>query len=294
MPKPIVLSRTAARMEGALLACLLPKLAKDKKLDLKTVLKGTTAKSVLAKDGKTVDDAKLKAIWKGAWDAAEPGMTPEAKTQGHTPDDVIMHLLKGAVSAGEGEQAPDEVPATSTAASGAAAPAGGAKEKVLDWAKTKGLDEGAMNELAALFGEGGEDEDKTDKDMKDGADDEEEPGMKPKEVQGAIDKALEVQRKKIVADQRAIRDAERAVRPYIGELTQAFDTADEIYKLALTEKGVDTAGVHPSAYPALLKMVPLPGSKSQTQAADAVIASDAATVSEFHKRFPGSDKIGVA
>ena len=46
----------------------------------------------------------------------------------------------------------------------------------------------------------------------------------------------------------------RGILGYIQDPIGAFDSADDIYKKALQACGVDTKGVHPSAFPAMLKL----------------------------------------
>lgn len=55
---------------------------------------------------------------------------------------------------------------------------------------------------------------------------------------------------------RALHKAAQDCRPLIGQIADpfAFDSADDIYRKALALAGVDTRGVHPSAFPAMLKM----------------------------------------
>ncbi len=56
-----------------------------------------------------------------------------------------------------------------------------------------------------------------------------------------------------VAEMQAIRRAEDAVRPVIGEVGMAFDSAAGVYGAALKQMGVQTAGVHPSAFERLFE-----------------------------------------
>ena len=79
-----------------------------------------------------------------------------------------------------------------------------------------------------------------------------------------------------------IREAERAVRPWIGELALAQDSAEAVYRLALGTIGVDTKGVHPSALRHILEAQPKPGTTSGRPR----LAQDAATGDAFAKRFP--------
>ena len=103
----------------------------------------------------------------------------------------------------------------------------------------------------------------------------------------AMDQALAAERKRAL-DARA---AEAAVRPYIGEMAVAMDSADKIYAHALKALGVDIEGVPAAAFPAMLKMVPLPGSKPAPRAD--VIAHDAALASDFAKRNPNAAKVMI-
>ncbi len=78
-------------------------------------------------------------------------------------------------------------------------------------------------------------------------------------------------------------DAERFVRPWIGEVALAMDTADDVYRLALDTLGVVTKDVHPSAFKAMLALVPKPGDALSRPAR---LAHDAATVAALETRFP--------
>ncbi len=56
------------------------------------------------------------------------------------------------------------------------------------------------------------------------------------------------------ARNRSLSQAERDVRPVVGDIdVLAFDSADEIYRFALKEKGVETKGVNTAGLQALLK-----------------------------------------
>jgi len=89
--------------------------------------------------------------------------------------------------------------------------------------------------------------------------------------------------------QRDIRDAERAVRPYIGEVTKAFDSASDVYKSTLEALKVDVTGVDASAYPAMLRLIPVPGVKV---APTMDLAQDSAIAADFEKRYPNAARIG--
>ncbi len=91
-------------------------------------------------------------------------------------------------------------------------------------------------------------------------------------------------------NQQAIYEARNAVRSRVGELTLAFDSAPDVYKTALEASGVKTAGVHPSAFKAMFDMLP---SRAAEHRQDQRIAMDAATSTNFAKRFPGAASIRI-
>lgn len=104
------------------------------------------------------------------------------------------------------------------------------------------------------------DEKKPEKKEGEACDEGEKPEMKAcdegeKKEAGAMDAASITA--KITADLRAqFRDAAVAreeVRPVVGAVSMAMDSAEDIYGAALKQKGVDIKGVHPSAFPAMFK-----------------------------------------
>ena len=90
--------------------------------------------------------------------------------------------------------------------------------------------------------------------------DQEQPAMDAK-IKLAADAAVRRAVKETTERLNAIRDAEKFVRPWIGEVTMAQDSAEDIYRLALDTHGVDYGSVHQDAgtLKALLSMVPKPG-----------------------------------
>jgi 8-oxo-dGTP pyrophosphatase MutT (NUDIX family) len=69
------------------------------------------------------------------------------------------------------------------------------------------------------------------------------------EAREAHDAAL---RSQFRQEQRELRDAEADVRPLVGQLA-AMDSAEDVYRAALTQLKVNIKGVHASAFPALLQ-----------------------------------------
>lgn len=133
-----------------------------------------------------------------------------------------------------------------------------------------------------------DEDDEEDKDKKKTAedeDDEEDDKVSRTAMDSAIRLATDSATKKAAENFRKIREAELVVRPLIGDVV-AMDSAEDVYRTALEQSGVDIAGVHPSAYPAMVKMA-----ISQKESSRPVIAQDSASVSEFEKAFPTAGKL---
>jgi hypothetical protein len=133
-----------------------------------------------------------------------------------------------------------------------------------------------------------DEDDEEDKDKKKTAedeDDEEDDKVSRTAMDSAIRLAADSATKKAAENFRKIREAEQVVRPLIGDVV-AMDSAEDVYRTALEQSGVDISGVHPSAYPAMVKMA-----ISQKENSRPVIAQDSASVSEFEKAFPTAGKL---
>lgn len=87
-----------------------------------------------------------------------------------------------------------------------------------------------------------------------------------------------------IRQMRGIAQAEDAVRPWVGKLVIAQDSAEAVYKVALDTLGIDTKGVHASAYRHILLAQPKPGDEPRGRR----IAQDAAPKAGqgFEDRFP--------
>lgn len=119
--------------------------------------------------------------------------------------------------------------------------------------------------------------------------------IKKPAMDAAIAAATTATEKRVVERQREIRKAESAVRPYVGELSAdlAFDSADDVYRHALTMLGVKEAKeIHASALPTILGLQPKPGAKPVQQPER--LGADAAAVKRINERFPGLEHIGTA
>ncbi|VGB21625.1 Putative NAD(+)--arginine ADP-ribosyltransferase Vis precursor [Klebsiella pneumoniae] len=133
-----------------------------------------------------------------------------------------------------------------------------------------------------------DEDDEEDKDKKKTAedeDDEEDDKVSKTAMDSAIRLAADSATKKAAENFRKIREAEQVVRPLIGDVV-AMDSAEDVYRTALEQSSVDISGVHPSAYPAMVKMA-----ISQKENSRPVIAQDSASASEFEKAFPTAGKL---
>jgi hypothetical protein len=102
----------------------------------------------------------------------------------------------------------------------------------------------------------------------------------------AMDEMTADIRKAVMAEMNAAIQARQDVRPHVGEVALAFDTAEKIYAFTLKAKGVSVDGVHPSAYRAMVGMIPRASRNERTVA----LALDNATPN-LADMFPGIARI---
>jgi hypothetical protein len=118
----------------------------------------------------------------------------------------------------------------------------------------------------------------------------EEPGddvkdapKKPEVTKAAMDAAIATAvaaaTKKTKADMEALHVARKEVAHIVGEV--ALDSAEAVYKFALDHAKVETEGVHPSAYRALIRMH---GAEKPKQSA---LGMDSAAAKQAAEKFPG-------
>jgi hypothetical protein len=91
----------------------------------------------------------------------------------------------------------------------------------------------------------------------------------------------------------AAREAERFVRPWVGELAMAHDSAEDVYHTALGALGLDAKkfdGCSAAALRAVIETQPRPGQRPGHKPAT-TIAADAAGVPAFDKLFPDAARI---
>lgn len=106
----------------------------------------------------------------------------------------------------------------------------------------------------------------------------------------AMDAAIKAAVESVRKNGHDIREAERAVQPWVGNLTMSFDSGEEVYRQALKMLNVKVDGVHPSAYRTILELQPKPGNRKP---GESQIAMDAANTASFHEMFPSAARIGL-
>lgn len=307
MKKP-VLTRKAAAVQGALTVFLRPLLAQDAQIDVAPLLKGIGPKNYKARkaalaislakltEGKLAADADLEGMHKFL-DSLDELSPSEPETEEPKAEDEEGDLLTAGAPL-DGDE-----------------PAGGMDDdpcaKVLALLDDK-VPSDVLGQIKSILQPpaGDEDEDEDDKPAED--DDNVEPdkddngGANPgtaatdeeddKEMvtTGAMDAAITAAVAKtadrIRKEQKALREAEAFVRPWVGELV-AMDSAEAVYRGALKALNVDVTGIHASALPTILKMQPLPGARKEAR--QTPVAMDAARVASYAERFPGADHIQV-
>lgn len=141
--------------------------------------------------------------------------------------------------------------------------------------------------------ENDEDDDKKDKKAEDEDDEDEQVAAADEDDEKddkvdkkAMDSALKAVERNTIKRMQDIRAAEEEVRPLIGAVV-AQDSAEAVYKLALDAANVDVAGVHPSAYRALVRM----HANTATAKPAPRIARDAKADEDFATRFPTAGKL---
>lgn len=148
-------------------------------------------------------------------------------------------------------------------------------------AQDAAIDQKELAKMLAADADPDEDKPAEDEDEDDDkpAEDEDEDENDGKAMDAAINAAHDAAMKKF----QAIRKAEKDVHPIIGEVA-AMDSADAVYKLALDHLNIDVTGVHPSAYPSLIKLATAKAEKPK-------LAHDAAAASDFATMFPTAAKL---
>ena len=124
--------------------------------------------------------------------------------------------------------------------------------------------------------------------------------MKNTVSKGAMDEAIKkasVESAKIAEDRvisriNGVREAERFVRPWTGDIAVAMDTAHDVYKMALDGLKIDTRGVTDlKALQLVLSVQPKPGEVSANTNSRSYMAQDSSAHAALIARFPGVAKL---
>lgn len=223
-----------------------------------------------------------------AQDAAPKDLT--AILNAHKTPQAIAHAVatkfKPALAA-DMELAPAELVEVIEASAGAVEPEGSPSgagdddnEAILAALREAGVPEDKIAAVAAALSPAGD----------------ETPEAKPEEekpdtvnkpaMDEAIRLAADCATKRAAANFRAVREAESEVRPLIGDV-MAMDSADEVYRTALEQTGIDLTGVHPSAFRSMVKYAIEQKQTTKTPQ----VAMDAAAASSFAADFPTAGKL---
>lgn len=252
----VALTKSAAVAQGALVAYLQPLLAADAKIDLSPVVGKITAKNF--KSMKAAIAADVAKITKGT-------LRPDANL-----DD--LPALLGAMDAMCAKDEDDDL-------------AEDEDDEEEDDKKKKDKKTPVAAEDEEEDDEGGKGSPPPfkGKPKVGGASDEDKDMVTKAAMDAAMKRASAEAETATMRRLTDIRAAERAVAPLIGEVTIGLDSAEAIYSAALKAKGISVAGVHPSAFPAMVDML---NKHAATPARSARVAQDAAPASaraEFEK-----------
>lgn len=306
------MTRKAALVHGAVVGFLQPKLAQDAKIDFAPVFAGVTAKNYDEKkpvisaailklvDGKLAQDASAEGL-SALLDALAPMKPAEEAPAAATEPNAAAPMAKkkppmmgtpGPDDEGEDADVGEVDPAV-------------AKCKEFLASKLSPEDMAAFEQMISSMGAppapaADEDDDPMmDKAAKDKA---AKDGEMPPITKPAMDAALAAQEKlvkaAVIREQRELREAEKAVRPYVGELAMSYDSAEQVYRAALKMRGVKEADtMHVDALKPVLALLPTAAQQARqvsSNGSSPIAMDSAATAADFHKRFPNIARIGVA
>ena len=273
-------SKKAAKVKGALLSAL-PKLASDSAL-IDNVLQGVKKsnfkmkkyeivsglKPMLASDAELSDLVELLDKLDDSKEADEHDDEPVEVAEDADPIDEILDLIRGKVSDEELEAV---------------------KAKIEACLKPAEDEESDIGEADVAQDEPPEFEGKPENPI---AKKDEEKPMGKAAMDAALNRVKEETRNETLKHFRAIAAAEEEVRPFVGKLAIAQDSAEDVYKAALITMGKDVKGVHPSAYRHILLAQAKPN-QSHEMANDSSFYASEGFDKEFLDLVPGANNIRV-
>jgi hypothetical protein len=292
-----VLTRKGTLLAGAVAAYLMPKLAQDAKFDVNAVFSGVTEKNFPKKKAKIAEFIRRTA--KIAQDADLQDLDDlldrleEHKVAEGADIDPSSGLPMSAEEMERKKAADEEAEREKKAADAKRA----RDEKLSAFKASHNLDEATCKALDELMGDldGMDEEDEeavrnAEGEDRKGAKDTTEPTVSKAAMDAAIQRVKEETARETLKTANQIAEAKDFASKWVGRLAMDAVSPADVYKAALDHLGVDTAGIHPSAYRKLLELHPLPGATSRSMAQDA-----APDVSGFNARFGDiANRISIA
>lgn len=154
-------------------------------------------------------------------------------------------------------------------------------ESIISLLREAGVSEEMIAKISAALSPSVAQDEEKDDDKKD-----EKEKVSKTAMDSAIRLAQDSATKAAAENFRKVREAEQAVRPLIGDVV-AMDSAEDVYRTALEQAEVDITGVHPSAFPSLVRMA----IQQKENTRPAPLAQDSASISDFEKAFPTAGKL---
>ena len=93
-----------------------------------------------------------------------------------------------------------------------------------------------------------------------------------------------------IARLMATREAERKVRPWVGDIVIAQDSPEGVFRIALDALGVNAKGLHPDALEPILMAQPKPGDEERRQRPR--VAMDSGAENKYLEMFPNFNRLG--
>lgn len=281
--KPLT-SRKALMVRGMIAAVVRPKLAVDAKLDFNPALAGVTAANYKAKKPAIIAAVAKITAGKLAGDAGLEDMhklldSLDDESDGAEDDEIDAMDEESEEDRDKRETAEDEDDMT--------------KGEDACAARDKARDKAAKDRKRARDAKRAKDaEEMTEAEKKKAEEKAKDKGAMDAAIRAASDAAVARAVKETTTRLNSIQDAKRIVFPRVGELTEAFDSAAEVFKFALDSAGVELDGVPPEAYGAVYKA--LPAADASTAPTVAMDAKARTGRSDFLKDFPGAAAIRIA
>lgn len=317
MPK--ALTRKAAMVMGAVRGFIAPKMATDAKIDLTPIFAGVTSKNYAEKQPAIIEGVKKVVVGKLATDAKMDGEGLKNLLEcfkAEEPQEDAMSTMPNSGSMTGGMMDPEE-----EGSMDAEEPPMHGKLREFLKDKLSAEDMAACDEIIDEKDERDEEEEEhaegEDEDMS-GAEDDPPPFKGMPKKGGTMDRHARDRRmgkdrhakdrymgkdnrhgmdaaiieSRVMTRIRAVKDAENYVRPKVGTIAIACDSADEVFRAALKIRGIDASKVRDSA--ALKAMVDmLPAHVGQQNRVQPVPAMDSTSPLAFDKMFAGAASVRI-